>query len=77
MIIWSSEQAGNVKREYRAHSKRIRMTKAELELRGGESRGLLIEIRSLIEEARRQPSTSAFLLFIGELATDSERNLGK
>lgn len=34
------------------------MTKAELELRGGESRGLLIEIRSLIEEARRQAAAA-------------------
>jgi hypothetical protein len=33
------------------------MTKAE-ELRGGESRGLLIEIRSLIEEARRQAAAA-------------------
>jgi hypothetical protein len=34
------------------------MTKPEMELRGGESRELLIEIRSLIEEARRQTAAA-------------------
>src|ERR1700722_8560618 len=36
------------------HSKRIGMAKAELEVKPGESRDLLNEIRNLIEEARRQ-----------------------